>query len=405
MSTDSLMVSKKNIIYRRGVCILKVMMISGNPLDNSYGGVNAHTDNLIKFLSAVKDDLSLYSISFHSKTDRFEKNGIKFIYLRRMKHAKMLFLLELVIDFFRIKREIKKINPDVIHIQSTMPLFSLLSIYFYRLYPTILTLHGFFGEEYKYHQPMNKIFFKFFCNPLERIALKKVKDIIVVCPQIGELIKKFSSSNLHVVPNGVDIEFVKKTKSYANHKQKIIFYIGVLTKRKGVSDLIRAFSLVKKEIDNVKLFIAGKGEAQKDLERKVKELNLKDNVTFLGFISEEEKFSYIKASDVFVLPSYWESFPVVLPEVMACEKPIIATNIAGNPFAVHHGENGFLFNPGDCEDLSQKLILLLNNQEMSNKFGIKSKNMSFKFDWSVIAKQTMEIYKDIYNRRDNLKYS
>jgi len=373
---------------------MKIVVISGNAFREDFGGVAEHVKYLLPHLSEFKD-IEINLLTFGKKNESFEKNGIKYFVLKRMKFAKIFFPLEIIYDLLRLKREIIKIDPDIIHLQSTIPLFSLFGIYIVEKYPVLLTLHGYIKEENKFHFGIEKIFNRFFSVPLERLALLKIPYIITVCPQIKDLIRKFTNSKIFVVPNGIDLEYIQKIQPTKKFNYPTIFYIGVINKRKGVHDLIRAIPLVKNKVRNVKLYIAGNGPYLNKLKQLIRDLNLGENVTFLGFVSDNEKFAYMKSTDVFVLPTYWESFPFVVIEAMACGKPIITTDVGGNSLAVTDKVNGYLIKPGDWQKLAEKIIYIFNNKKIINKMGEESKKKAQDFDWFNIAKQTREVYRKI----------
>jgi glycosyltransferase involved in cell wall biosynthesis len=370
---------------------MKIVMISGNPIGEFYGGVKVHVEYLSSFLSNF-EDLKLILLTFGTKNFKYEKNGINYVVLKRLKFGKILFPIQIFYDLFRLEREVKKLNPDLIHIQSTIPTFSLFAAYITRRYPLLITVHGYIKEECKFHTGLEKIINVFLSSPLERWALSKIPNIITVCPQIKEIIQKITYSNIFIIPNGIDVKYIQAIKPFKTYTNHTIFYIGVLNKRKGVDDLVRAIPLVKYEIKDIRLYVAGTGPDMNKLKNLVKNLNLEKNVIFLGFISEENKFSYMKSMDVFVLATYWESFPIVLLEAMACGKPIITTDVAGNPFAVIDGINGFLVKPGNWRQISEKLIYLFKNEELIKKMGEESKKRALCFDWITIAQQTRDIY-------------
>jgi len=376
---------------------MKVAIIYGNAYGEDYGGVAEHVKYLLPHLSEFKD-IEINLVTFGNKNESFEKNGIKYFILKRMKFGKIFFPLELIYDFFRLKRVILRVNADVIHIQSTIPLFSLLGSYMVKKYPTLLTLHGYVKEENKFHVGIEKIINRIISIPLERLALSKIPYIITVCPQIKDLIGKFTNSQIFVVPNGINLDYIQKIKPTKKFANPTVFYIGVLNKRKGVHDLIRAIPLVMNKVRDVKLYIAGNGPYLNKLKQLVSDLNLGENVTFLGFVSDNEKFDYMKSMDVFVLPSYWESFPFVLLEAMACGKPIVTTNVAGNPFAVSDGVNGCLVNPGDWQQIAEKLICLLDDRKLTERMSAENKIKVLEFDWNIIATKTKEVYGYIYQK-------
>ncbi|MDH7506306.1 MAG: glycosyltransferase family 4 protein [Candidatus Thermoplasmatota archaeon] len=373
---------------------MKVAIVFGNPIGEFYGGISTHMKYLTKYLSNYPD-LQLVLLTFGENDSNYKKDGIEYVVLKRLKFGKFLYPFEIFYDLFRLEKKINEIDPDLIHIQSTSPNFSLFGIHMLKKFPIVITIHGYFNQEYKIHTVIRKIFYRTFCAPIEKLALSKIPYIIVLCPQIENIIQKFTKSKISIIPNGIDLGYIQKINSYEKKDYPAIFFLGYLTKGKGVEDLIKAIQLVKIKFDNVKLYIGGIGPHMTKLQKLVQDLNLKENVTFLGLLDGKEKFAYMKAMDIFVLPSYWESFPVVLLEAMACGKPIITTDVGGNPYAVINGTNGFLVKPGDCYELSEKIIKLLNDKDLIKKMGEESLKRADDFDWSIIVKQTREVYEKI----------
>lgn len=383
---------------------MKIVMISGNPIGQTYGGVAVHVENLIKHVSNFKD-LTLILLTFGEESLTYVKDGIQVVVVKKMKYGKFLFPLQIFYDALRLGTVIKKINPDLIHIQSTVPTFSFFGINAAKQYPVIITLHGYFKEESRFHTGVEKLFNVLFSTPLEHWALQRIPYIITVCPQLQETLQQFSSSAIVTIPNGIDLAQIQAIQPFTPFTNPTVFYVGMLNKRKGVDDLIQAMPSVKNEIKDVRVYIAGTGPEENKLKMLVKRLGLEENVRFLGYITDEKKISYMKSTDVFVLPTYWESFPLVLLEAMASGRPIITTDICGNPSAVVDGVNGFLVKPGDWRHLSEKLMCLFKNKELFVKMSEESKKRALQFDWNPIARQTRDVYLKIEKATTEKKHN
>jgi glycosyltransferase involved in cell wall biosynthesis len=128
---------------------------------------------------------------------------------------------------------------------------------------------------------------------------------------------------------------------------------------------------------------------------------LNDNVSFLGYLTGEAKFSHIKAAMFLIVPSLWESLPIVVLEGMACSKAIVASNVGGIPYLIENRINGYLVEPGDVQDLAQKIILLLENDEVLVSMGKASLEKVREFTWENIARETFEVYSTIINSSKN----
>jgi glycosyltransferase involved in cell wall biosynthesis len=227
------------------------------------------------------------------------------------------------------------------------------------------------------------------------IILRSLPNIIIVAPQNKDLLVKKTNAKIFTIPNGIDLKDSQDI-SPKSIEHPAILYVGRLTKRKGVDVLLKGIPAIKKVFPNLLLYIIGTGQQQDELKRLVKELNIEDNVKFLGFVSEEEKYSYYKSVDVCIVPSIdYDYAPVVLPEAMASERPIIASSVGGIPFMVEDGKTGLLVDPGNIEALAEKIIILLQNNELREKMGKAGKEKIINFSWEVIAEQTVDVYKEV----------
>ena len=109
-----------------------------------------------------------------------------------------------------------------------------------------------------------------------------------------------------------------------------------------------------------------------------KENNIIDNVIITGWVNNVEQF--IPAFDIAVLPSKWEGFGLALIEYMACDKPIVASNIGGIPNIIKDGINGFLFESGDYKELSKIIKILTENKNLVKKIVEQNREYRKKFD-------------------------
>ncbi|MEW6570930.1 MAG: glycosyltransferase family 4 protein [Nitrospirota bacterium] len=158
---------------------------------------------------------------------------------------------------------------------------------------------------------------------------------------------------IEYIPN-----FINGNVDYSSNTEDDYFlYLGKLLHVKGVFTLLRAFKNIKKS----QLHIAGNGELRSELEDYAKKNNI-NNVRFLGHLNSEEMFKALKGTKFVVLPTEcYENAPLAVLEAFANGKPVIGANIGGIPEMVIGEETGLLFEPGNHEDLRQKINYLLNN--------------------------------------------
>jgi len=205
-----------------------------------------------------------------------------------------------------------------------------------------------------------------------------------------------------VIPNGINIEEVTTTYTQEECRNKlglprdtqIILFFGSLVPYKGPDVLLKSFKKVKKGFPKVKLIFAGRGQMLDELRKLSKELGLENHVTFVGFVDDDLKPLYYKASDIFCLPSTTmaESFGIVNLEAMAAGIPIIASNLGGMPDIVQEGINGLLAKPGDFQSLADALTCLLKNEDMRKKMGNNGRKLVTDYSWDKIAKETEQLY-------------
>jgi glycosyltransferase involved in cell wall biosynthesis len=227
---------------------------------------------------------------------------------------------------------------------------------------TIVHLHGgCFDKFYK----NSSLFFKKFI----RFSLSKVEKAIVLSENLVHLFDGVVLQNKVVsIPNG--IAPVKKKQKYNNKIGKIA-YLGALDKRKGYIDLIRAVGILINDYPDIEVSFAGGlcshsyfPEAQEEIRKN----NLKNNVRFLGVLSGEEKFDFLRASDIFVFPSWNEGMPYVVLEAMGAGLPIITTNVGSLPTMITSC-NGRLIDPRDYQQLAKTISFLISDPNLCRKMG------------------------------------
>ena len=150
------------------------------------------------------------------------------------------------------------------------------------------------------------------------------------------------------------------------------FYLGRLSKEKGILNLIEAIG----DIPDAKLLIAGDGPERQRIEAYISEHKLDGRITLLGYQNQDSIHKYITNSRFVVIPSICnENCPYSVLEAMEIGKPIVASRIGGIPELIADGENGYLYKADDINELKKKLTLLLDNDDKVNRFAQKSREL------------------------------
>ncbi len=245
---------------------------------------------------------------------------------------------------------------------------------------------------------------------LTKKIIKKSDNIICANSFVCEILKnnyKVNNKKIIVVNPGVNnFNFDSKDKKnelikkYDLFNKKIIFSLGRLVKRKGFDYTILSLKKVF-ELDNgmdLKYVISGVGPDEKylkDLAVKTFGENFKEKIVFTGEISEEEKWTFLSLSDIFIMPARniagdYEGFGIVFLEAGLLSKPVIAGKSGGISDAVVNNVNGLMVDPESQEDIAEAILKLLKNPNLSKSLGDSGRERAVnKFNW---LKQSNEIY-------------
>jgi len=184
-----------------------------------------------------------------------------------------------------------------------------------------------------------------------------------------------STSEIHRVYNGIDLEHFPIPLLPTAHSQSRIVSVGRLVTFKGFEQLIDACAeLGRRGVDFI-CEIIGDGPLRENLQEKIDKLSLSPRVTLLGSLSPGGVFEKLQAGDIFALPSITDRqgasdvFPTVIMEAMSAARPVVSTRLAGIPELVMHEETGFLVQPGDTLALVEALEQLIRNPELRLRYG------------------------------------
>jgi glycosyltransferase involved in cell wall biosynthesis len=173
----------------------------------------------------------------------------------------------------------------------------------------------------------------------------------------------------------------------------VFLNVALLTKNKGIHNLISAFAAAFPEDPNVLLRIGGDGIERKRLEKQAADLNVQDRVGFLGMLRRDQVLQEMSGMDVFVLPSSFETFGVVLIESLALGKPVIATR-CGGPESIVREQDGMLVPTDDVPALIEAMKVMRSNYKTYDSLEIRKACID-RYSESVIAERLSAIYKAV----------
>ena len=142
--------------------------------------------------------------------------------------------------------------------------------------------------------------------------------------------------------------------------------------------------------------ITGKGILRNELEEKVVDFNLQDNIVFLGHVSRSELISLYQNAAIFVLPSHYEGLPTVLLEAMSCGLPVVATAVSGNVDVIVPGKNGLLIPPKNPEIMANSISTLIENKELRERLGAMARNtIEENYTWDIVAQKYVKLFRKV----------
>ena len=151
-----------------------------------------------------------------------------------------------------------------------------------------------------------------------------------------------------------------------------------------------------KEHKDTHVMIVGGGHLKSRLEKLAENLGVHKHITFLGLVSEEDKISAYNASDIFVMPSLAELEGMAVLEAMACGKPVVISDAEQSASRYFVGGNGFLFETQNHVDLAEKILAIIKDDELREKMGQKSLEMSRDYDIEKSADKLERLYYSLF---------
>lgn len=275
-----------------------------------------------------------------------------------------------VITVFRILKIIKRYHIDLVHTNSIVVIEGAIAAKIARI-PHIWHIRELLDDD---------PYFKFVLGTKSVFRLVSFFSTRIIC--ISNAVKKkiaeyCSTDKTVIIYNGVSLSEFKSSiqgevfrkRFKINSSTLLVGIVGIVIRRKGHKDFIRAAAEVRQVISNVKFVIVGSVDKQylAELKNLVVELNLEKDIIFTGF--QKNIPAVMRTIDLLVVPSWAEPFGRVIIEAMAAEKPVIAANTGGPPEIIVNGKTGLLIPPKNPTTLAKAIVTLLQNPEKAKTMG------------------------------------
>jgi len=288
---------------------------------------------------------------------------------------------------------------DLLHVHCAVPdgFGVLLLNRKYRL-PVVLSIHG---RDIYSVAPKSRLHRRLVGSVLARadkvvVASEKVQELILQSfPRIAKpaLIRYGVDAALFAPGDAAPVG----AKSPSN--AATLLTVGYLIARKNHRAVISAVARLKKDYPGIRLKIAGSGPEEGKLRSLCAELGVSENIEFLGLCSRERVKQLMAECDLFVMPSWDEAFGVVYIEAMSQGKPVIGSRGEGIADTVTEGETGFLVDPRNVDELTEKIRLLIEDAELAARVGAAGRDLVLReFTWQKNVDRLLEIYHEVLAR-------
>jgi len=363
-------------------------------------GITVSLKSFRKSLEDLGQEVFIFAPRHRGYVDK-EPNIFRFRSLRIIRKPEMFFAL----PFLPVKnfRKIIKIKLDIIHSHTPFSMgFFGKGIAYYQKLPFIYTHHTQYPDYARIYTKE-----RFFIPRLTKHLIKRHSNIssAVIAPsrKIKKVLRGYGVKRpIYVLPTGVDLSIFKpvpqnsqflKKKLGVSPKTKILLYVGRIAEEKNLRFLIEVFAEIMKRRKDVLLALVGDGPYLAKLSNLVKSLNLINNVWFIGPVVHEEIPVFYQSSDVFVFSSLTDTQGTVVSEAISCGLPIIALKDDVLRGMIVDGKNGFLVEKPSVFDFAGKILKVLDNNLLYQKFSAASLELADHFSQKKQAARLLDIYK------------
>ncbi len=306
--------------------------------------------------------------------------------------------------------KLRSLDVDIVHAQTPFVMgFAALMAAKLGRYPLVSTFHTIINSRnvVNAYYPKNE--------RLKKITKKYVwmytkffygKSDLTIAPThaVQSFLSNHGINNTMVVPNSVDIRrFNPETdgtglrRAYGiRDDEKVVLYLGRLGREKKLEVMLRAAKIILRKRNDVRFVIGGHGPAEGYYRDVARRLGIADRVKFLGFVSEKELPHLYAMSDMFCMPSTFETQGVVSLEAMATGKPVVGADYLGLKDTIIKGKNGERFAPGDYTECARKIEKVLNNSATYRKGAIETAR---EFSIERATDRLLEAYNFVLSKR------
>ena len=378
---------------------MKIAILGPYPLDTErLGGVEVAIVYVQRELLRMPDT-ELYIITCKQELSRpkvIEQDGLTVTYLPRGRLGRVTWHRQEVRAILSVLRGIK---PDIIHAHGS-GLYAGAALA--SGYPAVVTVHGIASQEAKLLVGWKNKLRGFLDSQYERSVMRRAAHLMLITPYVEQVFGGVFSGRSYLVENACDERFFEIARNPVPGR---IFFAGPVIPRKGVLPLLKALRLVREQIQEAHLHVAGSTSVRPDYAQTcqayVGERGLAGATVFLGHLAQEQVLEEYARCAVLVLPSFQETAPMVIEQAMAAGVPSVAIRAGGVPWMVEDGVTGLTLPipgsaEGDPQALADALLQVLQAPEEADRMGQRAEQEAQKrFRPQAVARRTIEVYRQV----------
>ncbi|MEO9870126.1 glycosyltransferase family 4 protein [Ekhidna sp.] len=350
------------------------------------GGVKSHIVSLSKHLAMIGHEVKIIAPNINANL--VEEKNVHFFGQNKSVNiggTKIDVNIALGQEKKALKSFLQMEAFDIVHYHTIWNPFLPFQVLKYSKTKQIATFHD---------TPKSEFVGKYIMPTMARWIFRFLDQIISVSKSQSSFISRFSKREIHIIPNGIDLNEIDELAPKKNTRKDDffqLFFMGRLEPRKGVMHALQAFQELKQRYPKMKLVIAGDGDGRVEVEKFISDHSLLD-VELMGFVDEATKYRLLKESEIYLAPAlYGESFGIVLLESMAVGTPIAGYANSGYKNVITEEMNEGFAEPGNLDQLVSCIEKLISppKRKALSKHGLEKVK---KYDWAEVSMEVNAIY-------------
>ena len=366
-----------------------ILIINWQDISNPMGGgAEVHLHEIFRRVVANGHKVTLLCCRYPDAQDEEIIDGIRII--RRGQRNTFNFVVPKAYRSLTKNRHFDIVFDDI----NKIPFFTP----FFVNEPLIAIIHHFFGQSIFLESVLPFAGYVFFSEKFVPSIYSKVPFAAVSESTRRELVHKGVRSKINLLPNGVDFSRYAVIDGMKSDIP-LIGYFGRLKKYKRIEHFLKAIPNIIKKLPTAKFLVVGEGSYRKNLEKLALSLGIFEKVQFTGAVSHREKVVLLNRMWIAVNPSPKEGWGLTVIEANACQTPVVAANSPGLCDSVLDNETGLLYEYGNIEQMTTKIIRLIDDKNQLKKMSVSAREWAGHFNWENSAELAIEMIKETLNRR------